>query len=535
MGAMRRLSSWICFLALAGGLAGCLPTKPQPFRNSFLPPAPKSPAWKYAAPEPPLLEPALPLASAPKFLDGPSQEAIRAARIQGLIREAEGYFQAGRKHYQEGNLEQARREFDSAVDLLLAGPEGADASPSLEKKLAELVEAIHRYDLAGLGAGDVLAEPGFEKSLLEDIPQMTFPIDPKIKNKVIEEVRATVSQLPLQVNDAVLSYLHYFSSERGRKIVAFGLRRAGRYRAMVRRILDEEGVPQELMCVAQTESGFQPRAVSRKKATGMWQFVRGRGQEYGLTQTPHTDDRLDPEKATRAAARHLRDLYHHFGNWYLAMAAYNAGPGVIDRAVERTGYADFWELRRRNVLPKETANYVPIILAMTIMVKNLREYRLDTLEIDAPLEYDTLETTAPTHLLLVSDLAECPISQLRELNPALLKNVAPAGHLLHTPRGTAGALLSALEAVPENRRASWRAHRVGDGETLAVIAQRYRTSKASILAANQTLASAPEAGDWLLIPAAAQEQKAPAKPGAARRPVRKAASRKTTPLRRASS
>jgi len=532
---LNKPSSWVCFLALAGGLVGCLPTKPQSFRNSFLPPAPKPPAWKYVAPEPPVVEPAVPLESAPKFLDGPSQEAIRAGRMQALIREAEGHYQAGRKHYQEGNLESARREFDYAVDLLLSAPEGADAWASLEKKLAELVEAIHRYDLAGLGAGDVLAEPGFEKPPLEDIPQMTFPIDPKIKNKVIEEVRATVSQLPLQVNDAVLSYLHYFSSERGRKMVAFGLRRAGRYRPLVRRILDEEGVPQELMFLAQAESGFQPRAVSRKKATGMWQFVRGRGREYGLTQTLYSDDRLDPEKATRAAARHLRDLYHHFGDWYLAMAAYNAGPGVIDKAVERTGYADFWELRRRNVLPKETANYVPIILAMTIMVKNAREYGLDALEADPPLEYDTLEMAAPTHLLLVSDLTECPISQLRELNPALLNNVAPAGYLLRTRKGTAGALLSALETVPPNRRASWRVHRVGDGETLAAIAQRYRMPKAAILAANQTLASAPETGDLVLIPAAAQEQKAAAKPGLARRPARKSASRKSTPGRRASS
>jgi len=535
MRGLNKPSSWVCLLALAGGIWGCLPTKPQSFRNSFLPPAPKSPSWKYVPPEPPLLEPVVPLESVPKFLEGPSQEAMRAARIQSLIREAEGHYQAGRKHYQEGSVEAARREFDYAIDLLISAPDGADSSASLEKKLAELVEAIHRYDLAGLGAGDVLAEPGFEKPLLEDIPQMTFPVDPKIKNKVIEEVRATVSQLPLQVNDAVLSYLHYFSSERGRKIIAFGLRRAGRYRPVVRRILDEEGVPQELMFLAQAESGFQPRAVSRKKATGMWQFVRWRGQEYGLTQTLHTDDRLDPEKATRAAARHLRDLYHHFGDWYLAMAAYNAGPGVIDRAVERTGYADFWEFRRRNVLPRETANYVPIILAVTIMVKNAHEYGLDTLEVDPPLEYDTLEMSAPTHLLLVSDVTECPISELRELNPALLKNVAPAGYLLRTPKGRAEALLSTLEAVPPNRRASWRAHRVGDGETLAAIAQRYRMPKASILAANQALASAPETGDLLLIPAAAQEQKAAAKPGVTRRPVRKSASRKSAPVRRATS
>ena len=160
---------------------------------------------------------------------------------------------------------------------------------------------------------------------------------------------------------------------------------------MIQRILDEEGVPQELIHLAQAESGFIPRAMSSKAAGGMWQFVKFRGQEYGLTQTKYTDERMDPEKATRAAARHLHDLYNQFGDWYLAIAAYNCGPGAVQRAVERTGYADFWELRRRAVLPAETTNYVPIILAMTIMEKNAAEYGLTGIQFDPPIEYDTVD------------------------------------------------------------------------------------------------------------------------------------------------
>ena len=150
-----------------------------------------------------------------------------------------------------------------------------------------------------------------------------------------------------------------------------------------------------------------PRAVSRMAAGGMWQFVKFRGNEYGLMQTPYTDDRMDPEKATRAAAHHLHDLYNEFGDWYLAIAAYNCGPGR-EKAVERTGYADFWELRSRGVLPAETTNYVPIILAMTIMEKNAAEYGLEGIQLDPPLEYDTVETTAQTSLALVADITDTP-------------------------------------------------------------------------------------------------------------------------------
>lgn len=509
---MRRVnisSRWIWFLALSGGLIGCMSTRPQDLQNTYVLPAPKPGTPEYLAAEPPRLDPAVELNAIPRFLQ-PSARSLRPSQSDSILHEADWHFQQGRKLYQEGDQEGARKEFDLAVDVLLSAPDSRSGRSAVDAKLEELVEAIHRYDLAGLGAADT-SEPAFEKPPLEGIPEMTFPIDPTIKNRVMAEVRATASQLPLQVNDAVLSFINYFSTERGRKILLFGLRRAGRYRPMIQRILDEEGVPQELIYLAQAESGFLPRAVSRVRATGMWQFMRDRGRQYGLMQTAYTDDRLDPERATRAAAKHLRDLYHRYGDWYLAVAAYNCGPGVIDRAVERTGYADFWELRRRNVLPKETTNYVPIVLAMTIMAKNAKEYGLEDVDPDPPMQYDVIDITAPTSLLLISDLTEYPVSEIRSLNPALLKDTAPAGARLRIPKGMAGRIVSALEMVPEDRRTAWRMHRVEHGETLAGIAARFHLTQNAIAAVNEKIDGIPQPGDLLLIPTPAQRTKVAAK------------------------
>jgi len=513
MNGLRKHLCWLGSLALLGGALGCAPS--QSFRTSFLPP-PAPGARSFYAPDPPALDAPLEMTDSPRFIS-PLPPVSMGSRADVLIREAEWHFQAGRAHYQAGDTGAARREFDRAIDVLLSSPEDAALRVPVDKKLEDLVEAIHRLDLAGLGAGDVAELPGFEKPPLEDVEPLTFPVDPALKDKVAEELRATASQLPLQITDPVLAYINFFSTGRGRRILTYGLQRSGRYRALIHRVLDEEGVPQELIYLAQAESGFQPRAVSRKKATGMWQFMQARGREYGLEQSPYFDDRLDPEKATRAAARHLRDLYRHFGDWYLAMAAYDCGPVNVDRGVERTGYADFWELRSRNVLPKETANYVPAILAMTIVVKNAKAYGLDGIEGDPPLEYETVEITAPTHLQLAADLAECPVSQLHDLNPALLKNVAPAGTHLRVPKGTGATMVAALETVPPDKRIAWRVHRVASGENLGAISLRYRVSLNSILAANRAGASSLEAGDLLIIPAAPVREKPVVKRASQRR------------------
>jgi membrane-bound lytic murein transglycosylase D len=279
---------------------------------------------------------------------------------------------------------------------------------------------------------------------------------------------------------------------------------------MISKILAEEGVPQELIHLAQAESGFLPRAVSRAAAEGMWQFIKSRGNEYGLMQTPYSDDRLDPEKATRAAAHHLHDLYNEFHDWYLALAAYNCGPGAVERAVERTGYADYWELRARHAIPTETANYVPIILAMTIMEKNAAAYGLDHVSPEQPLEYDTLRLETPANLALIGDLTETSLPELQQLNPALLRGTAPTGYSLHVPKGLAQFVDSELAKVPAEIRSTARLHRVQEGENLVAIAHRYNASPNSIASANGISGSQPAPGDRLLIPSAYREIAAPA-------------------------
>jgi membrane-bound lytic murein transglycosylase D len=262
---------------------------------------------------------------------------------------------------------------------------------------------------------------------------------------------------------------------------------------MIKKILAEEGLPQELIFLAQAESGFVPRAVSNKLCVGLWQFAKFRGEEYGLTVNSTLDERMDPEKATRAAAHHLHDLYKHLGNWYLAMAAYDCGPNCVDHAVERTGYADFWALRRMNALPKETANYVPVILAMIIVSENAKDYGLDDIEPDSPLQYETVSVDSPTGLALVA------AAELKELNPALLNQIAPTGYRLRIPTGTRDALDQAFAAVPSSQRDNWRLHRVESGDTPSTLAKQYGVSAKQVLEANH--GELPEAGSFAAIPA----------------------------------
>jgi membrane-bound lytic murein transglycosylase D len=480
-------------------LTGCISGKPQAFRLSFLPSTPVP--VQLAFEEPPQLPSGLYTNDTPDLIQHALTTMPHPPEVDGAIVRAEDRMEAGRKLYQQGDFAGARREFDAAVDILLSTPENVPDRQKLERRLDQMADRIYRYDLDRLGSGETQQEVVYDKPPLGGILEMTFPTDPNLRPKVKEEIGATVSQLPLEENDAVLSYIHYFSTDRGRKTLMAGLRHAGRYRALIQRILDDEGVPQELIYLAQVESGFLPRARSYKKAVGMWQFVQFRGREYGLNQTATTDDRMDPERATRAAARHLRDLYATFGDWYLAMAAYNCGPGCVDHAVQRTGFADFWELRDRNALPRDTKNYVPLILAVTIMAKNPKDYNLEDVDYDPPVEYDTISVDSPTGLSLIADATERPVTEIQELNPALMKPVAPAGYQVRVPKGTSPTVLMALDIIPSEHRANWRLHRVTNGETLAEIAKHYATPLAAISTANRGMNALPEAGDLLVIPA----------------------------------
>jgi membrane-bound lytic murein transglycosylase D len=517
--------SFILFLVALSAASCASSNQSSRFQMYFLPPVPHQAAFAVELAEPPALEPNIYLQDVP--LLAPPLAGPRKPRYEPLVQRASEAFQRGKRYYQAGDTASARREFDQAIDWML---EASDQNPmdrlDFEKKLDEMVDSIHRLDLAGLGASVNVQTAEFEKAPLEDLLQLTFPVDPKLKDKVREQVAATVSELPLIVTDPVLGYIHFFDT-RGRKTLLAGIERSGRYRPMITRILDEEGIPQELIHLAQAESGFIPRAVSYKAAGGMWQFLTWRGREYGLAQTKYTDDRMDPERATRAAARHLHDLYNEFGDWYLALAAYNCGPGVVEKAVERTGFADFWELRNRGVLPVETTNYVPIILAMTIMEKNAVEYGLQGAPQDAPMQYDNIETSAPTSLALIADLADAPLAEIQDLNPAVLKTTVPESYVVHVPKGAGEQVMASLQLIPAQHRTNWRIHRVEAGETVASIVKRYGLPVSTLMAANRLEKPEAAEGDRLIIPVSAHgDTVAKAQTPAARHntPVRRTAS-----------
>lgn len=234
----------------------------------------------------------------------------------------------------------------------------------------------------------------------------------------------------------------------------------------------------------------------------MWQFMGSRAKGYGLQRSWWIDERQDPEKSTRAAAHHLRDLYNQFGDWYLAMAAYNSGPGNVQQAVRRTGYADFWELYKRNVLPKETKNYVPIILAFTVMAKNPAQYGLDKVQPALPLETDTVRINYPVDLRLVAECVDADLDTLTELNPSLLRLTTPKDSVydLRLPLGTKGKFEQAMAAIPVDKRVAWRYHHVAAGDTLDSIARHYHTSPSAIREVNNLQSQDLQADSKIIIP-----------------------------------
>ncbi len=434
--------------------------------------------------------------------------------VEILIQKAEAAFQAGEQNYKAGHLVKARREFDQAVDWLLSSGYDLEADARLEQLFDRIVDTVQAYEMTAFREGDGFSEQKAEPAPIEEIADMDLPpaekLDPRLGERAAQELQTVRHDLPLTVNEYVLSYLNSFQTPRGRAIVETGLRRGGRYRAMISRVLREEGLPQDLIYVAQAESAFQPQALSRAGARGIWQFMWYRGREYGLRRTWWADERQDPEKATRAAARHLRDLYQMFGDWYLVLAAYNSGPGNVTRAIERTGYADFWELYKRNVLPRETRNYVPIILALTLMAKDAARYGLQV-EPEPPLRADLVKPGHPIDLRLVAETIDVDVETLRSLNPVLLRMVTPADpeFELRLPEGTAQRFYAEIAAIPSEKWVSWRRHRVEEDETLSGVARKFHVSPGAIADANGLDGRTPlQVGEKLIIPAAARPQPA---------------------------
>ena len=441
-------------------------------------------------PSPPSLAQNLPLShtDVPPAIKGLSQAKLDP--VVRVIGKAEAAFHRGEREYSAGHMEAAKEEFNQAIQGLLQAPESVVADKRLLKKLDYLVARIHAYELEALKQGDGFTEQFYEPAPLDEMATITIPEDisaAELQKIAQEDLANTVSDLPLVVNRRVAALIKFFCcTSRGRKTLEGGLQRSGRYSDMILRILKEEGVPQDLIYLAQAESSFHATARSRAAAVGLWQFIRATGKLYGLERTWWVDDRLDPEKATRAAAKHLKDLNDQFGDWYLAMAAYNTGSARVKRAIRRTGSRDFWKLAARRALFRETRTYVPIIVALAIINKNPEKYGLGDILPEPPLAYDTITVEHPVDLRLVSEIIGSSLKTIRELNPSLLRMTTPnvPEFNLLIPLATQSLFQRRIAMVPPDKRVWWRWHTVHYGETLSGIAKKFKTSVKAIAEVN---------------------------------------------------
>jgi membrane-bound lytic murein transglycosylase D len=492
----------IPLLALTLALTACNDSAKQTTRVKAPAPVPTAPAPQQAE--------QFPFPDATTVADEAAYPLIdRRSQRDILLIKMNAYFEAGQKAFDAQDLDKARQNFNDAISAVLSTGIEVDADPEVSALFDKILDTLHADALEDAQTAETENTEGglSEPAPIDEIPDMTtLPRgDPRLSLKAEQEIMKVPHDLPLAVNDSVMQYLNFFQTDHGRLIVETGLRRAGAYRDMIRQVLKQEGLPQDLIYLAQAESAFQPQAVSRAGARGIWQFMPFRGEEYDLTRSWWIDERSDPEKATHAAAHHLRDLYGMFGDWYLVMAAYNSGPGNVARAIEHTGYADFWELQRRNALPAQTRNYVPIILALALVAKDPALYGVQVTP-DAPPKIDLVKPGHPVDLRLVADATGTELDDLRTLNPQLLRLVTPddSTFILKLPVGTADRFKSGLAQIPSDKWTSWRLHQVGQGENLSEIAKHYRVTAASIRESNHMSAGDEIAvGDALTIPASA--------------------------------
>ncbi len=421
-----------------------------------------------------------------------------------LIEQVEKAYSNGQADYHKGDLPAAKAEFDRAVDLMLTSGMDIKADAQLQDEFDRVVDAVASLEMDALKQGNGFV-PKDEPTPADVASDVTFAVDPNVIAKARSELATTKSDLPLMVNDYVAAFINFFANtQRGHFTLLHSFERSGRYKTMIQRVMAEEGVPQDLIYLAVAESGFQPRAVNpRSRAGGMWQFMPH--GDYGLTRNASVDERFDPEKSTRAYARYMKFLYDQLGDWYLAMAAYDWGAGNVQRAVEKTGYADFWELYRRNNLPGETKNYVPEILAAIIIAKNPTQYGFDEITLDPPVITDTVTINYSIDLRLVSDLVDVPVDELEALNPSLLRLDTPADTQfdLRLPAGTALVYQRRVEQVPTGKRDSWRYHRVATDDSLASVARAYHVPESELAAVNQLKESSSLGGvEALVVPVA---------------------------------
>jgi membrane-bound lytic murein transglycosylase D len=430
--------------------------------------------------------------------------------VADLIALSDSHFEAGQSELQLGHLDSARIEFNKALDVLLESVYGARSEPRIREHFDRLVERISATELTSLAKGDGFAEKKYEPASIDDLLALsTFPIDPSAETKqaVAEDLESTEHDIDIPLNGRVLSFVELFTG-RLRGYLQDGLSRGVQFLPMIQDVFRAEGLPLDLAYVPLVESAFKPDALSRAKAKGMWQFMRGTALENGLKHDWYIDERAEPEKATRAAAKYLKTLYNMFGDWHLALASYNGGPGRVQSAIKRSGgVKDFWRLSAsKRYLPRETRDYVPLILAAMIVARNPAQYGLDIEP--PPVETPNFEkVTLPVAVDLrrVAEWAGTSVQTIQDLNPELRRWTTPVrakDYELKVPGGSAEAVRAALTDSAQDAAAlTW--HTVRKGETLLSIAKKLKVSRADLADANYLSAkSRVTPGQQLIVPRA---------------------------------
>jgi membrane-bound lytic murein transglycosylase D len=424
--------------------------------------------------------------------------------IQSLLTSADRHFEDGRRELTLGHLARAKASFNQALEILLESPQGARGDARIREHFERLVDRIAALELSALATGDGFTEQTAEPASIDELLTLTTtaPTDATAKN-VKADLEETAHDIPIPLNERVLRYVELFQG-RLREYLTAGLSRGAQYLPMIQNVFRAEGLPLDLAYVPLIESAFKPTALSRAKAKGVWQFMPATGTENGLKQDWYIDERSDPEKATLAAAKYYKALHGMFDDWHLAMASYNGGPGRVQRAIKRSGRDDFWSLTTTSrYLPRETRDYVPMILAAVIIAKNPVKYGFEVIP-TSPAMTQTIMVPPAVDLRRIAEWAGISADDLQRLNPELRRWTTPirgSAYELAVPAGTAEVVHERLQAASPNELNALQWHVVKRGETLSTIARKLRVSRGDLAAANYLrTASRVIAGQKLLIP-----------------------------------
>ena len=449
---------------------------------------------------------------------GPSQTAAAAMTpsdapaedpVLALIATSDRYFKAGQADLEQGHFEAAKQEFNVAVNVLLESPYGARTEPRIREHFDRLVDRISTYEVRALADGDGFTEARNEPATIDELLALSTTFGTpsptsELKDAVQLDLASDGHDIPIPVNQRVLAYIELFQG-RLHDFIEDGMRRGSKYLPMIQDVFRAEGLPLDLAYVPLVESAFKPNALSRVKAKGVWQFMTGTAVENGLRRDWYIDERSDPEKATLAAAKYLRTLSGLFnGDWHLALASYNGGPGRLQRAIKSAGLEDFWELAEKpRLLPRETREYVPMILAAIVVARNPAQYGFEFESESAPA-YERVTLPKPVDLRRVAEWTDTTIDEIQTLNPELRRWTTPVKdtrYELRVPPGKSDVVRARLDEAESADLASLKYYTVKRGDSLPTIARKLNVSKADLAEANYLPATARlTAGQKLVVP-----------------------------------